>query len=98
MNESLIDFPAEVTVRAMGLSHDDFIDTVSQLVHPHIEQGQQCDVKANKSSKGKYTSVSVTFVAKDQKHLEAVYASLHCLLYTSPSPRDATLSRMPSSA
>ena len=23
---------------------------------------------------------------------------LHCLLYTSPSPRDATLSRMPSSA
>ena len=25
-------------------------------------------------------------------------ASLTCLLYTSPSPRDATLSRMPSSA
>ena len=24
--------------------------------------------------------------------------SLNCLLYTSPSPRDATLSRMPSSA
>ena len=23
---------------------------------------------------------------------------MHCLLYTSPSPRDATLSRMPSSA
>ena len=23
---------------------------------------------------------------------------IHCLLYTSPSPRDATLSRMPSSA
>ena len=28
----------------------------------------------------------------------AVYMSLLCLLYTSPSPRDATLSRMPSSA
>ena len=28
-------------------------------------------------------------------HKDAVYA---CLLYTSPSPRDATLSRMPSSA
>ena len=26
------------------------------------------------------------------------YTSLFCLLYTSPSPRDATLSRMPSSA
>ena len=26
------------------------------------------------------------------------YSVGHCLLYTSPSPRDATLSRMPSSA
>ena len=26
------------------------------------------------------------------------FQSNHCLLYTSPSPRDATLSRMPSSA
>ena len=31
---------------------------------------------------------------KYQDHLMA----WHCLLYTSPSPRDATLSRMPSSA
>ena len=30
--------------------------------------------------------------------LEAVYPSLFCLLYTSPSPRDRTRSRMPSSA
>ena len=31
-------------------------------------------------------------LTKDQRHLKL------CLLYTSPSPRDATLSRMPSSA
>ena len=30
------------------------------------------------------------------EHLDAF--DTHCLLYTSPSPRDATLSRMPSSA
>ena len=30
--------------------------------------------------------------------LEYAKLSRHCLLYTSPSPRDATLSRMPSSA
>ena len=29
---------------------------------------------------------------------EFVYSQMPCLLYTSPSPRDATLSRMPSSA
>ena len=31
----------------------------------------------------------------DARNLRGVYS---CLLYTSPSPRDATLSRMPSSA
>ena len=29
---------------------------------------------------------------------ESLLLGMHCLLYTSPSPRDATLSRMPSSA
>ena len=31
-------------------------------------------------------------------HLHVYVLFVHCLLYTSPSPRDATLSRMPSSA
>ena len=32
------------------------------------------------------------------KHAKELQTYCHCLLYTSPSPRDATLSRMPSSA
>ena len=32
------------------------------------------------------------------KNVLPAYDGLACLLYTSPSPRDATLSRMPSSA
>ena len=36
------------------------------------------------------------FIAADKE--EAAYLYNSCLLYTSPSPRDATLSRMPSSA
>ena len=31
-------------------------------------------------------------------HVTTVKLNMDCLLYTSPSPRDATLSRMPSSA
>ena len=37
-------------------------------------------------------------VVIDTGHWEQLRRSLPCLLYTSPSPRDATLSRMPSSA
>ena len=43
---------------------------------------------------GTYTSVKEAIVIDIQKKYE--YGC--CLLYTSPSPRDATLSRMPSSA
>ena len=36
----------------------------------------------------------------DQKNLllDELYLSINCLLYTSPSPRDLSTSRMPSSA
>ena len=33
-----------------------------------------------------------------KREIESLTEFYHCLLYTSPSPRDATLSRMPSSA
>ena len=37
------------------------------------------------------------FIINDRK-FKRVVMDYYCLLYTSPSPRDATLSRMPSSA
>ena len=47
----------------------------------------------------KELQLSRTHVAKTENELLAEFDSKrNCLLYTSPSPRDATLSRMPSSA
>ena len=40
----------------------------------------------------------VTFIEKYYEWMEQNGYTYDCLLYTSPSPRDATLSRMPSSA
>ena len=40
----------------------------------------------------------LNFAYRDQSRYGQALASWFCLLYTSPSPRDATLSRMPSSA
>ena len=47
---------------------------------------------------GKYLPKLVGAKEFDQEMLDNWYKYFHCLLYTSPSPRDATLSRMPSSA
>ena len=46
-----------------------------------------------KDSEG--SPIIVVFDAKGKTFRNEIYS---CLLYTSPSPRDATLSRMPSSA
>ena len=35
---------------------------------------------------------------KVKRYIDELHRYLHCLLYTSPSPRDRTRSRMPSSA
>ena len=41
----------------------------------------------------------ITLERFNESHIEGITALYNdCLLYTSPSPRDATLSRMPSSA
>ena len=41
---------------------------------------------------------SWNYVGSQKKASRVTYSRNGCLLYTSPSPRDATLSRMPSSA
>ena len=49
----------------------------------------------------KYKKIKVfvrSSTSKIDPKIEVVQTDFTCLLYTSPSPRDATLSRMPSSA
>ena len=45
-----------------------------------------------------YRELTVARIDADDVDENSAAQSLACLLYTSPSPRDATLSRMPSSA
>ena len=50
-------------------------------------------------SSGDNSNIISARVARETFDVERVVARIYdCLLYTSPSPRDATLSRMPSSA
>ena len=47
---------------------------------------------------GNPTIIDYTVDTVDGETVESTVEVTYCLLYTSPSPRDATLSRMPSSA
>ena len=71
--------------RRLGMAHADF-RALSKLWH-----------HASLSRARKVQVFNATFVSKLMYGLATAWLNT-CLLYTSPSPRDATLSRMPSSA
>ena len=56
------------------------------------------DRKLTKSMFAKWDKETKDWVVNAIASLVVVDQVVDCLLYTSPSPRDATLSRMPSSA
>lgn len=76
-DESLINFPAEIAVKAMGLASDDFAVHVEALVSPHLDDGTKPVVRTLNSRTGKYVSVSVVFEAQNHEQLKAIYHSLH---------------------
>ncbi|MFK7997267.1 MAG: YbeD family protein [Granulosicoccus sp.] len=73
--ETLIEFPADIAVKAMGLHSDDFEACITELVMPHILP-QSASVTTRPSKGGKYLCVSVRFTAKNLEQLHAVYGAL----------------------
>ena len=86
------------------LDHEVYLDPKDHKEHVNhgmleYSEADLKDVHANYEEYHKgdepETGINDWHTRHQDKHLE-VYCD--CLLYTSPSPRDATLSRMPSSA
>lgn len=83
-SETLIEFPAQIAVKAMGLNEDDFEALIAALVTPHIEP-EPVRFSTVPSKEGKYLSVRVHFTARDHEQLLSVYAALKAekrVLYT----------------
>ena len=73
---SLIEFPATLDVKAMGLNEPDFEPLVRELVLPHVPEAALERVTTRSSSGGKYVSVRVRFTAISKNQLEAIYRGL----------------------
>ena len=73
--ETLIEFPAQIAIKAMGLHQDEFEQLVTDLVFPHIDT-KTASVTRLLSKGGKYLSVSVHFLAADLPQLHTIYAAL----------------------
>lgn len=82
--ETLIEFPAEIAVKAMGLNEDDFETLIAELVRPHVAPSP-VRFSTVPSKEGKYVSVRIHFTADSHDHLLSVYAVLKAeerVLYT----------------
>ena len=69
------------------------------VIIPSVRNPEELEIALNGLSNQTYSgSLEIIVVGPSNDPGKSVAESKGCLLYTSPSPRDATLSRMPSSA
>ena len=73
---SLIEFPAAISIKAMGLNEPGFEALVLNIVAPHLKPATATNVVTTLSSKEKYISVRVHFTALNQAQIERIYVAL----------------------
>ena len=94
-------FEYDTTFGIKSFRKDTVLDTTVQIVLFSEELGRNdTNFIQKKNLSGYKENDNFIDVVKEEpmKRVEAIEYYKTCLLYTSPSPRDATLSRMPSSA
>ena len=70
---------------------------LSQLRHRSVNPGNS-EAQVRVDTEGLVTAVKEAVDAQVSKAAQTALKTNNCLLYTSPSPRDLSTSRMPSSA
>ena len=75
-NPSLLEFPTDFPLKAIGTGIEDFEAFVIEIVRRHVPD-LPADVSSTRlSAGGKYLAVTVTFVATSQDQLDALYREL----------------------
>lgn len=74
--ETLLEFPCQFPIKAMGVSSDQFDITVIEIVRRHVADIKEGAVTSRPSKGGKYTAVTVVIEATSRKQLDAIYQDL----------------------
>lgn len=70
------EFPCDFPIKVMGLAEDDFDALVVGIIVSHVGDINEGAVAMRASRNGKYVSVTVTFEARNQAQLDALYREL----------------------
>ena len=75
-NEELLEFPCEFHIKAIGHTTKNLDATVVNVVRRHVKAIYEGAVRSKPSSKGKFTSVTVTFTLESREQLDSIYTAL----------------------
>lgn len=75
-DDKLLQFPCEFPIKVMGRDGDDFESRVLAIFERHLGSIDRARVNTRPSSSGNFLSVTVTFEAKSQEQLDALYREL----------------------
>ena len=75
-DDSLLAFPCDFPIKAMGKSEENFDALVVGIVRRHCPDLLEGAVKSRLSREGNYVSVTVTIQAESRSQLDKIYMDL----------------------
>ena len=74
--ETLLEFPCEFPVKAMGLACIELEIAVIEIINRHVDNLGEGAVRLKPSKNGKYLSITVTVTAHSKQQLDSIYMEL----------------------
>jgi uncharacterized protein len=74
--QTLLEFPCEFPIKIMGLTRDDFAQTILEIVHRHAPDFDGATMEMRSSSGAKYLSLTCTINATSKAQLDDLYREL----------------------
>ncbi|HEB81277.1 MAG TPA: DUF493 domain-containing protein [Gammaproteobacteria bacterium] len=74
--ETLLEFPCQFPIKAMGLSCEAFEIAVIEIINRHVSDLGEGAINSRASKNGKYTSMTITINAQSKQQLDDIYMDL----------------------
>lgn len=74
--ETIMAFPCQFPVKAMGIAEEDFDILVVSIIRKHVPDLSENAVKSRMSQEGKYISITVNVEAQSKQQLDNIYLEL----------------------
>lgn len=75
--ESLIEYPCHFPIKVMGVSHEEIIPRLVEVVQVHDPRFDPDTVEVRPSSKGNYVGLTFTVYVLSREQLDNIYRALH---------------------